>query len=161
MPSFDVVSKVDFAEVDNALGQAVKEVTQRYDFKGSDTKIEREKSSINLESSDEYKIKATLDVLESKLVRRGISLKSMKPGPIEPSAKGRSKQKLDFQDGIDVDHAKELVKKLKDTKMKVQGSIQGDVVRVSGKKKDDLQEAIAFIRSLDFALPLQFLNFRD
>jgi cyclic-di-GMP-binding protein len=161
MPSFDIVSKLDLAEVDNALNQATKELGQRYDFKGTDTKLTRAEKVLTLESADEYKLKAAYDVLQSKLVKRGVSLKSLKENKIEPASKGRARQTFDLLDGIDGEKSKELVKKIKDSKLKVQASYQDQQVRVTGKKKDDLQEAIALVKGMDFSLPLQFMNFRD
>lgn len=161
MPSFDVVSQLNLAEVDNAVNQAAKELLQRYDFKGTNTKVSREDKVLTVESTDDYKVKAAVDVLKSKLVKRNVSLKALKSHDVEPAAGGRARQKIDLQEGIDKDRAKEITKKIKDTKLKVQPSIQGDAVRISGKKKDDLQEVIALLKSADFPLPLQFINFRD
>jgi uncharacterized protein YajQ (UPF0234 family) len=161
MPSFDIVSKLDFNEVDNAVNQTVKEVTQRFDFKGSNTTVEREEKKITIDSSDDYKVKASLDVLQSKLAKRGVSLKSLKSGNVEPSAGGRARMIIDLQDGIDVDRGREIIREIKDAKLKVQSSFQGDAVRVSGKKRDDLQEAIALVKAKDYPIPLQFINYRD
>jgi cyclic-di-GMP-binding protein len=161
MPSFDIVSKLDFNEVDNAVMQTTKEVIQRFDFKGSNTTVEREEKKITIDSADDYKVKATVDVLQTKLVKRGVSLKCLKLGKIEPAAGGRVRQVIDLQDGIDVDRGREIIKEIKDAKLKVQSSFQGDAVRVSGKKRDDLQEAIALVRAKDYPIPLQFINYRD
>jgi cyclic-di-GMP-binding protein len=161
MPSFDIVSALNLAEVDNAVMQAMKELIQRFDFKGSDTKVVREEKLITIDSADDYKVKAALDVLETKLVKRGVSLKSLKMNNIEPAAGGRARQKIDLQDGIDSDRAREISKMIRDSKIKVQASIQGDAVRVTGKKKDDLQEVITMLRQKDFPLPLQYVNFRE
>ena len=161
MPSFDVVSQLNLAEVDNAVQQATKELIQRYDFKDTNTTVVRDDKAVTIESTDDYKVNAALDVLQNKFVKRNVSLKSMKTNPIEPAAKGRARLKIDLTDGIDSERAREIVKKIKDAKLKVQASIQEQQVRVSGKKKDDLQEAIALIRSVDFPIPLQFINFRD
>jgi cyclic-di-GMP-binding protein len=161
MPSFDIVSKLDFNEVDNALQQALKELSQRFDFKGTDTTLVREEKQVTLESADDYKVKAALDVFQTKLVKRNVNLKSLKPGKIEPATKGRGRQVIELQDGIEIDLARRIVKEIKDSKIKVQVAIQGDTVRVSGKKRDDLQEAIALVRGKDLPLPLQFINFRD
>lgn len=161
MPTFDVVSKVNWHEVDNALGQAVKEVTQRYDFKGSDTKLELVEKAFQIESSDEFKVNAAVEVLEGKLAKRGVSLKTLDKGKVETAGGGRSKQKIGIKAGIETDKAKAIVKDVKATKMKVQVAIQADSLRVSGKNKDDLQEAIAFLKKGDYGLPLQFENFRD
>ncbi len=161
MPSFDVVSEVDLQEVDNAVNQARKELGQRYDFKGSNTEIELDKSEIRIVSADDYKVKAAGEVVESKLVRRGISLKALKRSAVEPAASGRAKQTLEIQRGISTDHGRAIVKMIKGAKLKVQAQIQDDQVRVSGKKRDDLQSVIALLKESDFELPLQFVNMRD
>lgn len=161
MPSFDIVCELNMSEVDNALAQANKELAQRFDFRGSDTKVVREKNVITLESADDYKVKAGYEVLISKLVKRSVSLKSLKAKDIEPAAKGRARQAIDLIEGIDIDNAKDLVKKIKDAKLKVQASIQENQVRISGKQKDDLQTVMTMVRALEFPLPLNFNNFRD
>lgn len=162
MPSFDVVSQLNLQEVDNAVNQARKEVAQRYDFKDTRTAIDWDKKEkITIESADEFKVKAVDDVLREKLARRQVALKALDPGKIEPGPGGRAKQEIKLRQGIDADHAREIVKLLKDTKLKVQAQIMGDQVRVSGKKRDDLQAAIQAIKAKDLDLPLQFLNFRD
>lgn len=161
MPSFDVVSKVDPQEVDNAINQTRKEIGQRYDFKGTKTTIEVEKESIHIVSDDDFKVKAVVDVLQSKFVRRGISLKALVYGKIEPAAGALAKQTITVQQGIDADHAKQIVKLVKDSKIKVQTQIQGDQLRISGKKRDDLQAAIQLLKAQDIDLPLQFINFRE
>ena len=161
MPSFDIVNEIDFAEIDNALNQANRELTQRFDFKGSNTTIERKDKEIMVNSADDYKVQAAVDVLQAKLAKRSVSLKSLELGRVEPAGGGRAKQNIKVVEGIDKDKAKELVKKIKDSKLKVQASIQGESVRVTGKKRDDLQDVIALLKGLDFSLPLQFNNFRD
>jgi uncharacterized protein YajQ (UPF0234 family) len=161
VPSFDVVSQVNLQEVDNAVNQARKEIAQRYDFKDTRTEIAWDKKAITIVSESEFKVKAVVDVLQSKLVRRGVSLKSLKYAPIEPAAGGRARQVIEIQQGIDPERAREIVKVIKDSKLKVQAQIQADQVRVSGKKRDDLQEVIRLLREQDFELPLQFVNFRD
>lgn len=163
MPSFDVVSQVDPQEIDNALNQTRKEITQRYDFKGTKTEIREEKENnvIHIVSDDEFKVKAVVDVLQSKLVRRGVSLKALVYGKVEPAAGGLAKQDITVQQGIDTEKARQIVKLIKDGKLKVQSQIQGDQVRVSGKKRDDLQAAIQLLKAQDLDLPLQFINFRD
>lgn len=162
MPSFDVVSQVSFQEVDNALNQAVKEIQTRYDFKGTRSEIRRgEKGAFTLIADDEFKRKAVLDVVQSKLVKRGVSLKAMQLGKVEPASGGTVRQEVTFQAGIPVEKAREIVKLLKDSKLKVQGSIQEDQVRVSGKSRDDLQAAIQAIKAKDLGLDLQFINYRD
>jgi uncharacterized protein YajQ (UPF0234 family) len=162
MPSFDVVSQLNLQEVDNALNQARKEVAQRYDFKDSRTVIDWDKKeTISVESADEFRVKAVDDVLREKLARRQVPLKAVDFGAIEPGPGGRAKQEIKLKQGIDVDRARELVKVVKDTKLKVQAQIMGDQVRVSGKKRDDLQAAMQAIRARDLDLPLQFVNFRE
>jgi uncharacterized protein YajQ (UPF0234 family) len=161
MPSLDVVSQVDRQEVDNALNQTRKEVGQRYDFKGSKTEIREDGDDLHIVSDDEHKVKAVVDVLQSKLVRRGVSLKALVYGTIEPAAGGLAKQTITLQQGIDTDKAKHIVKLIKDSKIKVQAQIQADQVRVTGKKRDDLQAVIQLLKQQDLDLPLQFTNFRD
>lgn len=161
MPSFDVVSEVDRQEVDNAVNQARKEVAQRYDLKSANAEIELEKDEIRIVASDEYTVKVVVDVLQSKFVRRGISLKALSYADIEQAAAGRAKQKITVQQGIQTEKAREIVKAIKDAKLKVQAQIQNDQVRVSGKKRDDLQQAIQLLKQQDFDLPLQFTNFRE
>lgn len=161
MPSFDVVSQVDLQEVDNAVNQARKEIGQRYDFKGTDTEIDLDEAEIRVVSSDDYKVRAAVEVIESKLAKRGISLKSIVRGAIEPAAGGRSKTELEIQRGISNEKGRAIVKRIKDAKLKVQAQIQEDQVRVSGKKRDDLQTAIQVLKNSDFELPLQFINMRD
>jgi uncharacterized protein YajQ (UPF0234 family) len=161
MPSFDVVSRVDLQEIDNAVNQARKELGQRYDFKGTDTEVELTESEIKIVSADEYKVKAAAEVVESKLVRRGIPLKSVSKGEVEPAAGGRARLKLDIQQGISTEKGKAIVKRIKDAKLKVQAQIQDDQVRVTGKKRDDLQAVIQLLKDADFGLALQFANMRD
>lgn len=161
MPSFDVVSKVDPQEVDNAINQARKEIEQRYDFKNTKTQVHLEENTISIVSSDDFKVKAVVDVLQSKLVRRGVALKALDYGKIEPAAGGMAKQTITVKQGIDTDRARRIVKIVKDAKLKVQSQIQADQVRVTGKKRDDLQAAIELLRQQDLDLPLQFVNFRD
>jgi uncharacterized protein YajQ (UPF0234 family) len=161
MPTFDVVSKVNWHEVDNALGQAVKEVTQRFDFKGSDTKMELVDKAFQIESADEFKVNAAVEVLEGKLAKRGVSLKTLDKGKVETAGGARARQKIGIKAGIEGEKAKAIVKDVKATKLKVQVAIQADSLRVSGKSRDDLQEAIAFLKKGDYGLPLQFENFRD
>jgi len=161
--SFDVTTGVDLQEVDNAVNQARKEVAQRYDFKGAHAEIEfdRARAVLRLEADDEYKMRALYDVLQSKLVRRGVPLKNLKPGTIDAAALGRVRQEIALQQGIPSDTAKEIARAVKDRKMKnVQVAIQGDQLRVSSPSKDALQEVIAFLRSQDFGVELQFGNYR-
>ena len=161
MPSFDVVSQVNPQEVDNALNQTRKEIGQRYDFKDTKTELRLEDNVIHIVSDDDFKVKAAVDVLQSKFVRRGISLKALVYGKIEPAAGGLAKQTITVQQGIDADHARQIVKLVKDTKLKVQTQIQGDQLRISGKKRDDLQQVLQLLKAQDLDLPLQFVNFRD
>jgi uncharacterized protein YajQ (UPF0234 family) len=158
--TFDVVSKIDLQEVSNAIAQATKEVTTRFDLKDSKSTITLEKDAIVVHSADDYKLKAVNEILGQKLVKRGVSLKGLTYGVIEPAAGGTAKQKITLQQGIPIEKAKEMVKLIKDAKKKVQASIQGDLVRVSGKDRDSLQEVIALLKSKDFGLDLQFTNYR-
>ena len=160
--SFDIVSKIDLAEVANAIQQAMKEVSTRFDLKDSKSKIDLEgKDAIILHSADEYKLKAVNDILQQKLVKRGVSLKGLTYGPVESAAGGTAKQKITMQQGIAIEKARDIVKLVKDSKKKVQASIQGDLVRVSGKDRDSLQEIIALLKSRDFGIDLQFTNYRS
>lgn len=160
--SFDIVSKIDLQEAKNAVEQALKEVGQRFDFKGSKSEIHLDESAKELlaGSDDEYKLKSLLDILQSKLVKRGISLKALTYGKIEPGLGGTVKQKIKLQQGIPSEKAKEIVKAIKDLKLKVQSQIQGDQVRVTGKDKDDLQSVIKCLREKDFGIDMQFANYR-
>ncbi len=160
--SFDIVSKVDLQEVSNAIQQALKEIHQRYDLKDSHSNIEMEgKEAIILTSADDYKLKAVTDVLQGKLVKRGVPLKALDYGKIEPAAGSTVRQRVTMQQGIPTEKAREVVKFIKDTKKKVQASIQGDFVRVSGKDRDTLQEIIAALRGHDFGIDMQFTNYRS
>lgn len=162
MPSFDIVVKVDLQEVDNAINQAQKEMSARYDFKGSKSKIDWDKKAeIVLIGDDDYKLKAVLDILQGKLVKRGISLKNVTMSDPEPAFEGTVRQKIKLAQGIPGDKAKEINKLIKDAKLKVQSQLQDEQVRVTGKKRDDLQEAIALVRKHDLGLDFQFINFRD
>jgi cyclic-di-GMP-binding protein len=158
--SFDVVSKIDLAEVSNAIQQALKEVHQRFDLKDSKSNIELDKDGIVLHSADEYKLKAVNDVLQAKLVKRGVPLKGLTYGVVEPSAGGTAKRRITMQQGIPIEKAREIVKAVKDSKKKAQASIQGDLVRVSSKDRDTLQEIIALLRAHDFGIDVQVTNFR-
>jgi uncharacterized protein YajQ (UPF0234 family) len=161
MPSFDVVSQIDQHEVDNACNQARKEIAQRYDFKGTESSIEQTDEGIVIRSNSEGRIDAALDVLESKMARRQVSLKSLDAQPAQQAGGSMWRQLIKLKEGVSKEKAKEIVKAIKDGKIKVQAAIQGDSVRVSGKKRDDLQDTIAFLKEKDFDLPLQFTNFRD
>jgi uncharacterized protein YajQ (UPF0234 family) len=158
--TFDVVSEVSLPEVANAVAQARKETAQRYDLKGSAAGIEQKDKELTLTADDEFGLKAVTDILQTKLVKRGVSLKSLDFGSIEPATKGTVRQVVTIRQGIASEKAKEIVKAIKDSKLKVQVAIQGEQLRVSGKKKDDLQAAISLLRGADFGIPLQFTNFR-
>jgi len=160
--SFDVVSKVNLQEVSNAVQQASKEIATRFDFRGSASRIELKEKELELVllSDDEHKLKSVVDVLETKLVRRGVAVKSLDYGRVEPAAGGTVRQVAKIQQGIPSEKAKEIVKAIKDRKLKVQAAIQADQVRVAGRNKDDLQTAIAILKEGDFGLPLQFTNYR-
>jgi uncharacterized protein YajQ (UPF0234 family) len=160
--SFDVVSKVDLQEVSNAVQQAGKEIATRFDFRGSASKIEwnEKELALTLTSDDEYKLKSVVDILETRLAKRGIATRSLDFGKVEPAALATVRQVVKVQQGIPSEKAKEIVRAIKDRKLKVQASIQADQVRVSGKNKDDLQEVQALLRAGDFGLPLQFANYR-
>ena len=159
--SFDIVSKVDLQEVSNALQQALKEIHTRYDLKDSKSDIHLEgKEALVVSSADEYKLKSVNDVLQTKLVKRGVSLKALTYGTIEPAAGSTVRQKVSLQQGIPIEKAREIVKLVKNSKLKVQASIQGDFVRVSGKDRDTLQQVIAMIKQSDFGIDMQFTNYR-
>ncbi|MEO8188718.1 MAG: YajQ family cyclic di-GMP-binding protein [Acidobacteriota bacterium] len=160
--SFDVVSKVDLQEVLNAVQQASKEITTRFDFRGSASKIEwnEKELELTLTSDDSHKLKSVVDILETRLVKRGIAVKALDFGKIEDAAGGTVRQIVKIQQGIVSEKAKEIVKAIKDKKIKVQAAIQGDQVRVSGRNKDDLQSAQTLLRAADFGVPLQFTNYR-
>ena len=160
--SFDIVSEVDMQEVDNALNQTRKEIQQRYDFKGTKTEIDfnQKEKLVTVTSDDDFKLKAVIDVLQNKFVKRGVSLKTLKYGNVEPAAGGQARQKISLQVGIDKENAKKLVQIIKDTKLKVQAQIMEDQVRVSSKSRDDLQSIITKLRATEFILPLQFINYR-
>jgi len=160
--SFDIVSKVDLQEVSNAIQNALKEIHTRYDLKDSHSEITLEsKEAIILTSADEYKLKAVNDILQGKLVKRGVPLKALSYGVVEPAAGSKVRQKISMQQGIPIEKAREIVKRIKDSKKKAQASIQGDVVRVSGKDRDALQEIIAMLRATDFGIDMQFTNYRN
>jgi uncharacterized protein YajQ (UPF0234 family) len=159
--SFDVVSKVDLQEVRNAVDQASREIATRYDFKGSVSEIRLEKDQVQIRSDDDYKLKAVIDVFQSKLVRRGIDLKAMEYGKVEPASGGTVRQTITVRQGIDPEIARDMVKRIKALKLKVQTQVQEDQLRVSGKTKDDLQAVIQLLRSHDFGIPLQFVNYRS
>lgn len=158
--SFDIVSNVDRAEVTNAIQQTIKEVRQRFDFKGSTATVELEKDELVLSAEDETKLRNMNDILQQKLVRRSVPLKALTYGTVDPAAGGTVRQRVQIQQGIPQEKAKEVVKFIKDSKAKVQASIQGDVVRVSGKDRDTLQDIIAKLKGKDFGIDMQFSNYR-
>src|SRR5437870_2046177 len=160
--SFDVVSKIDLAEVSNAVQQALKEIHQRFDLKDSKSNIElnEKDKKLVLASGDEYKLKAVTEVLGQKLVKRQVPLKGLNYGTITPAAGSTVRQEVALQQGIPIEKSREIVKKIKDSKLKVQASIQGDFVRVSGKDRDTLQAAIKLLRESDFGIDMQFTNYR-
>ncbi|HEY9724294.1 MAG TPA: YajQ family cyclic di-GMP-binding protein [Oscillatoriaceae cyanobacterium] len=158
--SFDIVSKVDMQEATNAIHQAQKEIENRFDLKGTGSDVTLEKETLTLKAPDEMKLRNVLDIVESKLIKRGISLKSLDYGKIESSLGGNVKQVVTLKQGIDKDHAKKIIGLIKDTKLKVQPQIQEDQVRVTGKNRDDLQVIIQALRAAELDLDLQFINYR-
>lgn len=159
--SFDIVSEVNWMEVQNAFQQAHKEVLSRFDFKGTSAGLELEgKEAIVLAGDTDYQLRNVREVLDQKLVRRGVSLKALEPGPIEPAARGTVRQRLAFQNGLDSELAKEIAKFIRGLGLKVQSTIQGDQIRVSAKKKDDLQAVMAAVKAQDWPRALQFTNYR-
>jgi cyclic-di-GMP-binding protein len=159
--TFDIVSQINLQEVANAIQQATKEIHTRFDLKDSKSNIEMEgKDAIVLSSIDEYKLKAVTDILQQKLVKRGVPLKGLTYGPVEPAAGSTVRQKITMQQGIPIEKARDIVKIIKNSKKKVQASIQGDLVRVSGKDRDALQETIALLKQQDFGIDMQFTNYR-
>ena len=160
--SFDIVSKIDLAEVNNAISQAMKEIIQRYDLKNSksDIQLNEKDHKIVLLSQDEFKLKAVTDVFEQKLVKRKVPLKGLSFGPIIPAAGSSVRQEISLQQGIPIEKSREIVKAIKDSKQKVQAAIQGDLVRVSGRDRDTLQAVMALLRSQDFGIDMQFTNYR-
>ena len=158
--SFDIVSQVDRAEITNAIHQTVKEVRQRFDFKGSNANVALEQNDLVLSAEDETKLRNMNDIFQQKLVRRGVPLKALSYGPVEPAAGGTVRQRVQVQQGIPQEKSKDIVKFIKDSKAKVQASIQGDTVRVSGKDRDTLQQVIAGLKAKDFGINMQFTNYR-
>ena len=159
--SFDVVSEVDMQEVDNAVNQAIKEIGTRYDFRGSKSEISLEGDTIKLIGDDEYKLGAVVDVLKGKMVKRNVSIKNLEFGKVEAASGATVRQLVTIKKGISQENAKKVTKAIKDMKIKVQASIQGDQVRVSGKDKDNLQAVIQMLKNLDVPVELQFTNFRS
>ncbi len=158
--SFDIVCKIDMQEVTNALDQARREIETRYDLKGTKNEVTLEKTDITITSADEMKLKAVVDILQSKLHKRGVPLKALTYGKVETASGGALRQKITLQQGIPIEKAKEIVRLIKDSKVRVQASIQEDQVRVSGKNRDDLQKIIALVKEKDLGIALQFTNYR-
>jgi uncharacterized protein YajQ (UPF0234 family) len=161
MPSFDIVSTVDMQEVDNAVNQTVKEIAQRYDFKKTKSEVTLEKDSVKILADDDFRLKAIVDILQSKCIKRGVSLKALKYGTPESASGGMVRQIVSIQQGISKEKAKEVIALIKETKLKVQGQIQEDQVRVTGKDIDDLQEIIRLLKGKDLGIELQYINFRQ
>ena len=161
MPSFDIVSQVNEQEVKNAVEQANKEIVNRYDFKGSDARVEQTKLDLVVFADDEFKLGQVMDVLRQRLAKRSVDVRCLELGGIEKISGDKLKRPVKVKVGIPVEKGKEIQKLIKDSKLKVQGSIQGDAVRVSGAKRDDLQNAIALVKKSVTDVPLQFINFRD
>ncbi len=159
--SFDIASKVDLQEVDNAVHQTTREIAQRFDFTGSSADVAREENALVLSAEDEFKLKQVLDILETKLVKRQVPLKALSRGTVETVGGGRVRQRIELQQGIPVDKAREIVKLVKGTKRKVQAQIQESQVRVSGRDRDELQAVIQFLREQDLGIHMQFLNYRS
>jgi cyclic-di-GMP-binding protein len=159
--SFDIASKVELQEVDNAVHQTMREIAQRFDFKGSPVDVAREEHALLLSAEDEFKLKQVLDILESKLVKRQVPLKALSRGKVETAGGGRVRQRIELQQGIPTEKAREIVKLVKGTKRKVQTQIQEDQVRVFGRDKDELQAVIQFLREQDLGIHMQFLNYRS
>ena len=161
MPSFDIVSKLDMQEIDNSIQNSMKEITQRYDFKGSNSKIERTDKTITLTTEDELKAKQVLDILNGHIIKRNVDTRSIKLKNSESASGNTIRQTFDLIEGVDQDISKKIISTIKSSKMKVQVKIQGNELRVSGAKRDNLQEAIQIIKDLDLPVPLQYVNFRD
>ncbi|WP_274651483.1 YajQ family cyclic di-GMP-binding protein [Paenibacillus humicola] len=158
--SFDIVSKVDMQELSNAITQAEREIETRFDFKGSKSSIKLEKDELVVVSDDEYKLKSVIDILQSKMIKRGVPIKNLEYGKIEPASAGTVRQNIKMKTGIEQDIAKKINILIRDSKLKVKSQIQGDQLRVTGKSKDDLQAVMALLRGADLQIDLQFTNFR-
>jgi cyclic-di-GMP-binding protein len=161
VPTFDIVSQVDLQEVRNAVDQSMREIVSRYDFKGTDTTVSLGDGEISVESASDHRTEAAIDVLKTRLVGRGVSLKALGGGAIKPAAGGRAKAEFVLNQGISQDAARELSKEIRALGLKVQVQVQGDQLRVQGKKRDDLQAVIVELKGLDYRLPLQYVNYRD
>jgi uncharacterized protein YajQ (UPF0234 family) len=160
MPSFDVVSEIDHHELSNAVDQTNREVSNRFDFKGTDSRVEQDDGALVVDAPSEFQVEQVKAILHQKLAKRGLDVGSLDEGDVEESGK-RVRQRITVREGIDKEMAKRIVKLIKESKLKVQGSVQGEQVRVTGKKRDDLQQVIALLREAELGLPLQFQNFRD
>jgi len=158
--SFDIVSKLDMQEMNNAIQQAMREIETRFDFKGSKSNIAMEKDELVLLSDDEYKLNSVIDILQSKMVKRGVSIKNMDFGKVEPASLGTVRQRVGLKQGIDQDNSKKINILIRDSKLKVKSQIQGDQIRVTGKSKDDLQKIMQLLKSADLTVELQFVNYR-
>lgn len=161
MPSFDITSEVNKVELKNAIEQSNKEITNRFDFKGSDARIEQNELQLTVYADDDFKLKQVMDVFQGKCAKRGVDVRALDPKDAEKVSGNKMKQLVDVKSGIEQEMAKRIVKLIKEAKIKVQASIQGDAVRVSGAKKDDLQAAIQLVKASVKEIPLQFQNFRD
>lgn len=161
MPSFDVVSEVDWQEIRNGVDQANREIANRYDFKNTDSRVEINDSMLTVHAPDDFKVGQAVDILHTKLSKRGLDLACLSAKEVEVAAGGRAKQEITVRHGIDKELAKRIVKLIKGTKLRVQASIQGDQVRIQGKKRDDLQAVIASLKDTSLEIPLQYVNFRD
>lgn len=158
--SFDVVSRIDMQEVDNAINQTNKEISQRYDFKNSKSQVSLEDGNLKIIADDDFKLRSVIDILQSKLIRRQVPIKNLEYGKAEEASGGTVRQLIKLKQGIETDTAKQIVKDIKNLKLKVQGQIMDDQVRVSGKSRDDLQAVISFLKEQDYKLELQFTNYR-
>ena len=161
MPSFDVVSQVNWAEITNAVDQANREIRTRYDFKGSDARVERNESLLTVYADDEFKVGQAVDILHAKLAKRKVDLGCLNASPVKLVGGDKARQDITIRHGIEQELARKIVKLIKDSKLKIQASVQGEQVRVTGKKRDDLQQIISLLRETKLGLPLQFVNFRD
>ena len=161
MPSFDVVCKVDLQEVDNGINQTIQELGRRFDFRAVKTEVVREDHTLKIHSGDDFKVRSVVDILRERLTKREVPLKALDEKPIEPGPAGTAKQEILLQQGITSEKAKEVVRLIKDAKLKVQAAIQSDQVRVTGKKRDDLQAVMQLLREKDLGIAMQFVNFRD
>ncbi len=158
--SFDIVSKLDLQEMSNAITQAMREIETRFDFKGSKSDIKLEKDELVIVSDDEYKLKSVIDILQSKMVKRGVSIKNLDYGKIEPATMGSVRQRIKVKQGVDQDSSKKINVMIRDSKLKVKSQIQGDQIRVTGKSRDDLQQIIQLLKAADLTIDLQFINYR-